>query len=397
LLSKIERYVLSGLLALTAATSLACGKAERGASRTAQDGVEIVENGAGTYAVKGEPKALTLREEFRIDLEDDSIAATGLTDIENLDVDSQGRIIIYRRFATSGNTVFVFDRRGRFERSFCPIGQGPGEVQNPRFMRLNGKDEIPVVSMGSRNVLFFDVEGTVLRAAALPALLFPLPHGFVPLANGDYVISHMRVKPETLEFHSYGVDIFGPDFTRRLELKSYPAPPQEEELKTVFVDFPLVAASRTALYLTTMASTREIEVFDLSGRLIRKILADYPAVDVPPGFREEILHSLPRDHPFWKNLVFPKAFPPFLSLFTDDRDRLYAVGYGQDQATGAGVCDVFSPDGVRILRTAFGYQRLQLGLPLRDVVIKNDRLYCVHEKPSGFPEVLVYSLHWTMD
>jgi hypothetical protein len=223
-----------------------------------------------------------------------------------------------------------------------------------------------------------------------------LPHGFLPIANGDYVISYLRVKPETLEFSSYGVGLFGPDFSKRLELKSYPVP-AEEELKTIFVDLPLVAASRASFFLTTMASIREIEVYDLSGRLIRKILADYPAVEVAPGFREEILHSLPPEHPFWRNLVFPKTFPSFLSLFTDDHDRLFAVGYGQDQATGAGVCDVFSPAGVRILRTALGHQRLQLGPPLRDVIIKNGRLYCVREKPSGFMEVLVFSLHWTMD
>lgn len=396
--SRIDPFLKSGLivLAVAVAMALACVKAERSASRTVQDGVENVENGAGIYAVQGEPKALTLHEEFRIDTEDDSVAAAGLTDIENLDVDSHGRIFIYRRYATSGNTVFVFDDRGRLERSFGPIGQGPREVQNPRFMRLNANDEIAVVSMGSGKVLFFDAAGRVIRSADLPPLLFPLPHGFVPLANGDYVISYLRVKPETLEFSSYGVGLFGPDFSKRLELKSYPVP-VEEELKTVFVDFPLVAASRTSFSLTTMASTREIEVYDLSGRLIRKVLADYPAVVVPPGFREQLLHSLPPEHPFWRNLVFPKSFPPFLSLFSDDRDRLYAVGYGQDQTTGAGVCDVFSPDGVRILRTALGYQRLQLGLPLRDVIIRNGRLYCVREKPSGFMEILVFSLHLTMD
>jgi hypothetical protein len=385
-----------GLLVIATAIFFACGRDHPGAMKTVEDGVEIVDNGSGTYAVSGEPKGLALREEFRIDLEEESIGAAGLTDIENLDVDSQGRIFIYRRYATSGNTVFEFDDRGRFERSFCAIGQGPGEVQNPRFMRLNTKDEIAVVSLGSRKVLFFDAEGTVLRTADLPALLFPLPHGFVPLASGDYVIAYLRVKPETFEFSSYGVGLFGPDFSKRLEMKSYPVP-VDEELKTVFVDFPLVAASRTSFFLTTMASTREIEVYDLSGRLIRRILADYPVVEVPPGFREEILHPLPPEHHFWRNLVFPKTFPPFLSLFADDQDRLYTVGYGQDQATGAGICDVFSPDGVRILRTALGYQRLQLGPPLRDVIIKNGRLYCVQEKPSGFPEVLVFSLHWTMD
>jgi hypothetical protein len=394
--SKIEAHLLLALLLLAAFLSPACGRGNRSVTRTISGGVEIVENGPGIYAVEGEPRALSLREEFRIDLEDESLGAAGLTDIDNLDVDSRGRMLIYKRRASSGNTVFKFDSRGRFERSFCPIGQGPGEVQNPRFMRLNAKDEIPVVGMGNRKVLFFDAEGTVLREAALPALLFPLPHGFVPLANGDYVISYLRVEPETLAFSSYGVGLFGPDFSRRLELKVYPVP-DEDELKTIFIDFPLVAASRSAFYLTSMASTREIEVYDLNGRLIRKILADYPAVEVPPGFREEILHSLPPEHPFWRNLVFPRTFPPFLSIFTDDHDRLYAVGYGQDQTTGAGVCDVFSPDGVRILRTALGYQRLQLGPPLRDVIIKNDRLYCVQEKPSGFTEVLVFSLHWTME
>jgi hypothetical protein len=387
---------LSGLLILIAAILTGCGGGDRSAGRTIQDGVEIVENGAGIYAVKGEPRALALREEFRIDTEEDAVAATGLTDIENLDVDARGRIVIYRRAATSGNTVFVFDGSGRFERSFCPIGQGPGEVQNPRFMRLNAKDQIPVVSMGSQKVLFFDGAGTVIRTTALPELLFPFPHGFCPLANGDYVIAYMRVKPETLEFSSCGIGLFGPDFSKRLELKVYPVP-NEDELKTLFIDFPVAAVSRTAIFLTSLAPTREIEVYDFSGRLIRKILADYPMVDVPPGFREEILHLLPPEHPFRRNLVFPKTFPPFLSLFTDDRDRLYAVGYGQDPATGAGVCDVFSPGGVRVLRTAIGYQRLQLGPPLRDVIIKNGRLYCVREKPSGFPEVLVYSLQWTAD
>ena len=385
-----------GAMLIVAAASFACGRAERRASRTIQDGVEVVENGPGIYAVKGEPRALGLREEFRIDTEDDPVAATGLTDIENLDVDSNGRIFIYRRYAASGNTVFEFDSLGRFERSFCSIGQGPGEVQNPRFMRLNAKDEIPVVSMGSRKVLFFDASGQVTRTATLPGLLSPFPHGFLPLANGDYVISYVRVEPETREFSSYGVGLFGPDFSRRLELKSYPVP-AEDKLKTVFIDFPLVAASRTAFFITSMASVREIEAYDLNGRPIRKILADYPAFAVPPGFRDEILHQLPPEHPFWRNLVFPKTFPPFLSLFADDHDRLYAVGYGQDHATGAGLCDVFSPEGVRILRTAIGYQRLQLGPPLRDVVIKNDRLYCVREKPSGFPEVLVFSLQWTID
>lgn len=387
--------ILAGLLLITATIAQGCRGRDQGPSRTISGGVEIVENGAGIYPVKGEPKALTLREEFRIDLEDDSVAATGLTDIENLDVDSQGRVFIYRRSAAPGNTVFVFDARGRFERSFGPIGQGPGEVQNPRFMRLTAKGEIPILCMGHR-VVFFDTEGRMVRTTAPPAPFFPVPHGFLPLANGDYLIAYLRVNPETFEYSEVGLGLFAPDLAKRLELRTYPAP-GENKLKTFFPDFPVVAASEKAIFLASTASTREIEVYDLSGRLIRKILADYPPVDVPPGFREKCLGSLPPEHPFWKNLDVPTTFPPFLSLFTDDLGRLYAVGYGKDPGTGANVCDVFSPDGVRILRTALGYQAFQIDrLPIVPVV-KNDRLYCVREKPGGYAEVLVCSLRWTAD
>lgn len=382
---------------LAAALQCACGRDKAGPIRTLKDGVETVENGAGIYPEKGEPRALSLGEEFRIDLEDDAVAATGLTDIDTLDVDTRGHIYLFKPIkpGATGNLVFKFDDRGRFMRSFGLLGQGPGEVQNPRFMRMTAKDEIPIACMG-RRVVFFDTEGRVIRTTALPAPFFPVPHGFLPLANRDYLITYSRVNPETLEYSEFGLGLFAPDLAKRLDLRTYPAP-GENEIKTFFPDFPVVAASETAIFLASMAPTREIAVYDLSGRLIRKILADYPPVDVPPGFRENFLGSFPPEHPFWKNLEVPRTFPPFLSLFTDDLGRLYAVGYGKDAVTGANVCDVFSPDGVRILRTALGHQALQINrLPIVPVA-RNGRLYCVREKPSGYAEVLVYSLHWTAD
>lgn len=394
--SKIEAHDLLAMLLLAATVSTACGRGDRGVIRTIKGGVEIVENGSGIHAVEGEPRALSLREEFRIDLEHESLGAAGLTDIDNLDVDSRGRIYVFRRAAASGNTVFEFDDRGRLVRSFARIGQGPGEVQHPQFGRITLQDEIPVVDLNGRKVLFFDAEGQVVRTVALPTIFFPLPHGFLPLANGDYVITYIRVKPETLEYSEYGVGLFGPDFTKRRDLRVYPVP-ASDKLQNIFADFPVVAASRTSVFLTSWASAREIEAYDPEGRLVRRILADYPAADVPTGFRDDLLGPLPSDHPYRRTLTLPRTFPPFQALCTDDSGRLYAIGFGKDPATGANVCDVFSTDGTRVLRTALGYRKLGLGYPPPDVVVKNDRLYCVREKPSGFAEALVFSLHWMME
>jgi hypothetical protein len=49
------------------------------------------------------------------------------------------------------------------------------------------------------------------------------------------------------------------------------------------------------------------------------------------------------------------------------------------------------------MRTGLGFQDLLRDLwemVPRDVVLKNNRFYCVHEKPSGFKEVVVYSMIW---
>jgi hypothetical protein len=393
---RTERCLLTGVSLIVVALSFACARAERRVIRTIKDGVETVENGAGIYAIKGEPRALTLREEFRIDLEDERLGAAGLTDLAGLDVDSRGDIFVFRRWATDGNIIFKFDSRGVFVRSFCPIGgQGPGEVENPRFMRLTLKDEIPIVSLGQLRVLYFDTEGRLVRQSIVPASFRPIPSLSIPLANGDILAAYFHEDPQTLKI-GFGVGVFTPDLTKRRDLRTYPVP-DSDDLRTIFVDTPVMAASDTAIFVTSMAFRRDIEVFDLDGRLVRRILADYPGVDVPSGFRGELLGSLRPDHPFWKNLAFPKSFPPFLSLFTDDRGRLYAAGYGKDPGTGASICDVFSRAGVRILRTALGHLKLQLNnLPIPPV-IKNNRLYCIREKPGDYPEVLVYSLHWTLN
>ena len=71
--------------------------------------------------------------------------------------------------------------------------------------------------------MFFDTEGKVVRTAILPGVFFPLSRrGFLPLANGDYLITYIRVKPDTLEYSEFGVGLFGPDFTKRLDLGHLP-------------------------------------------------------------------------------------------------------------------------------------------------------------------------------
>ena len=100
-------------------------------------------------------------------------------------------------------------------------------------------------------------------------------------------------------------------------------------------------------------------------------------------------------HAFVKEL---EKYPRFQALFADDSGRLFVAGTEKDPESGANICDVFSPEGVRLFRTALGYHNLLLSAflnePAFDVVIKQERCYCLREKADGFKEVVVYSMIW---
>jgi hypothetical protein len=119
-------------------------------------------------------------------------------------------------------------------------------------------------------------------------------------------------------------------------------------------------------------------------------------VKISPGSRAELFARAPQSHPV-RRLRIPNLFPPFLSLFSDDPGRLYIARFEIEMASGTNLCDVISVDGVWILRAGLGYNDLSRYLMeprSYDVVLKNDRCYCAREKPSGFKEIVVYSMNW---
>jgi hypothetical protein len=65
------------IILIIAVAFFCCSRGNRFPKRTVEDGVEIVQNGPEPYLVRGGKTSASLSEEFRIDLEDPSIAALG--------------------------------------------------------------------------------------------------------------------------------------------------------------------------------------------------------------------------------------------------------------------------------------------------------------------------------
>jgi hypothetical protein len=137
----------------------------------------------------------------------------------------------------------------------------------------------------------------------------------------------------------------------------------------------------------------EILVFDLEGKLLRKIRKQYKPVPVSEDYKKKTLEYYKDGMPdYAAKIFFPENWHPFQSFLADDEGRLLVMTYEPGGATGEFIFDVFDQDGVFISRL-----NLSVVAPSYDNIsarIRGNRLYTVQEKPSGFKQLAVYQMIW---
>jgi hypothetical protein len=386
---------------MVAALAVSCAHKDAGPQRVKENGVEVVVNGPAPIAISGQPRSLSLREELRIDLEDPALAEAGLADASIINVDSKGRIYLFRPVGpgAKGRVVFQFDDRGKLLKSFGTIGQGPGELMYPHFLRMTAGDEIPVLTGDTRKLAFLDSDGRLLRSSPVPSGHRYLLNRFVLLPNGNMLTQSLPLN-EQGQFSRLTLSIFDARWKKIRDIHDFTFPDRLEDTKNPFVSFPLIAVGVHAFWVNSAPSEKDIAAYDLDGNLIRLIRSSFPILPVPGEYKKELLDRVPnaRGYEPVRTLIgHVEKWPSFQALFADDRDRLFVEGFEKDAMSGDNFSDIFSPDGVRFSRIALGRHEILRAVfetqPF-DIVIKKDRCYCLREKADGFKEVVVYSMIW---
>jgi outer membrane protein assembly factor BamB len=374
------------------------GMAQEKIDRTLEDGVEVIDNHLKPYKIKGEPTALVLDKLFSIDTEQNEIAEVGLVDIETFDVDSDGNIYLIR-WRSDQNYIYKFDKTGRFLMSFLRLGQGPGEIEWGGTVLVKDNGEIMAKDPSKRKFLLYDRDGKFIREVQLPGNI-----GFdALLGNEKYLVSWQKQEPQDKlppdYYHNY-FGICGPDFKVIKELGGirWPNPDVSPQIKTLTYVF-VTAATKDSIFIGDAQKGYEICVYNLDGELIRKIRKEYKPLKVPNEIKKN--YEKPASHPvieeYRKKTVFPDRMPPFRYLFADDEGRLYVMTWEKSQNRKKYMYDIFNPQGVFICRTSLGNYYVQ-GSFKREyeslVIAREDRLYCLVEKESGFKELVVYRMTW---
>ena len=368
-----------------------CTPEQEKVERIIEDGVEVVVNHIEPYQIKREPSTFSLEEEFVVDLERDDLAEIGLTEIQDFAVDSAGNIY-FSDSHSKESQIFKFDASGNHLKSFCPKGQGPGELPSAPMMMFTEDNEL--VAYSGMKLLLFKSDGSLIREVKTNVRY---SSGATCLGNGNYLMGITRYPKEVSEKTSQIVMLYDSQFNKIKEL---------DRIET----FPLVAqrikgirhnivahVSLGKIFTGSQERDYEIYVYDLNGNLIRKIRKDY--IKVPPSeeYKERFLGMFKGNPELYKaakkKIYFPSSLPPFHYFLMDEKGRLYVMTYERGVGHGEYMFDIFNPEGIFVGRKSLKVsQNILTDLPNRK--IKNDHFYCIEEKESGFRQVVVYKMKW---
>jgi hypothetical protein len=369
---------------------VSCGSRETRVRKTVDErGVEVVLNGLEPIPLKGEPRSLSLEEEMTLDTEKDAVAGTGLADIGIFSVDSDGNIY-FAALKAGDNTILKFDRQGRHIASFGKKGQGPGEIQRINALFITDRNEVAVTNDGNNRLTIYNADGELLREV-------PLASGFIaaiPLANGHYFLWDRVPSDRPGVLLEFPMTLAGPDLKtiKTLDTGIIENPMDGEQLRGTY-HLQSWSVSKDMIFTGHQDRGYDIFVYDLAGQPIRKIRKEHAPVPIPDAHKKEFLRQF--ESPQFKDIIgkiyFPDAMPPFIGFTSDEKGRLYVMTYETGEQPGEFIFDIFNSDGVFILRKPIRVFQNFLGLFVK---VRNDRLYCVQEKESGYKEFKVYRMIW---
>jgi len=383
----------TAFLILVSIVFYSCATSSEAPDRIMENGTEVVLNRLEPYSIQGEPSAFTLHKEFAIDAEDDAIADLGLTDIGlHFDVDSEANIYL-TSYEYAEGMIFKFDSRGNFVRSFLRKGQGPGELEGRNYLTLfpsvDRNDNLAVSDFGNKMVIF-DGAGQMIEERRIDSSTVSIS----PLPNGNFLsfLSVMDGKSEFINQNPLCILDNQLDKVKELDKQMVPNPIVGKRLKGFYYILSW-SVSDSLIFTGFQERGYEISAYDFDGNLVRKIQKEWKPVPVPEEHKKKFMEdfSAPIFDDIRGKIYFPSAMPPFHSFFADDEGRLFVMTYEKGVKPGEFFFDIFDAEGVCTGRKSLKVLHDESGISAK---MKNGRFYCLHEKESGYKELVVSKVIW---
>jgi hypothetical protein len=368
-----------------------CRSGQQKIERATDEGVEVVLNHLEPYVIKGVPSRLILEKEFSIDTENEELARIGLTEMETFDVDSEGNIYIIR-WQSNSNYVFKFDSEGNFITSFLRRGQGPGELEWGGTVMIDHEGNVLTKDPSKPKFAIYGRDGRFIKEVLLKKPLEPI----APMGHGRYFCWQQIQEPEMLR-NFLGISDSTFEQFQEIYHKDTPNPFRSSEARVTISGRSLIfQAGKDSLYIGDTDRGYEIRVYNLEGKLQRKVRKEYKPVPVSEEFKQEFLARFPKDYPMRDRFEFAAVWPPIMSFVEDEEGRLFVGTFEKGLNPNENLFDIFSPEGVFIGRVSIACRNAQQEQYSLPSMFKGGRLYSINDKDSGYRELTVYRMRWEL-
>lgn len=265
--------------------------------------------------------------------------------------------------------VKVFDKKGIFFRAIGRKGVGPGELLNPNNIFITSRPEL-VVEDFIRNLTYYTPDGKYIRALSTVGI-FPI--GILLDSSGRIFALRNIQNPKK---PGKEIDLYDQNLNFLKTIVAVPERKPDPRLIEPFRPGIQWALLNDGSLVVSSREEYELDVFNVEGKLVRKIIRDYEPVRITDADVKQRVRKVPEG----RKLVVPKYFSAIRSLTTDDEGRIF-VGTYERPAEATFINDVFDSAGRYVVTAA---------LKGRPQVWKKHKLYAIEEDEEGFSVVKRY-------
>lgn len=297
--------------------------------------------------------------------------------INDIAVDDEERIYV---LDSKEAHIKIFDKTGKYIKTFGKKGQGPGEMSRPSSIEITPQNEIAVNDSSARKIHFFTLEGDFIRAISQADRAF-FSNPKVD-EDGNITASYMIMDEEV----TYVLKKFTPQLKDLLPIFS-----------TKVAKYPTIDPFFPQCYWDIMEGNKlvwgfadkyELHVLDSEGKLVKKIIKEYNPVKITEEEKEKVIEERfggsENIDPAIK-LTWNENHNAFMYLCIDDEGRIFVRTYEKAAGRDEFYYDVFDPDGKYLA---------QIPLKSRPYVIKKGMLCTIEEDKEGYQKVKKYKVTW---
>jgi hypothetical protein len=349
-----------------------------------ENGIPVVYNPKNPVPPAGGPTALTLKLDLTIgqEAEDPNYMFSQLRSIQ---VDEQENIYALDMKELK---VKVYDKNGKFVRSFGKKGQGPGEIDTPIRMEMTRDNCLVIDDMGNNKLIFYSLTGSLIKEIPTGKYWALIRFKF---DSKGCIFADTRSYEETKM--TAELKKFSPDFKPLSTLASF----EEKRIPRVMTEFsPTFALQMRSddKLIWSIAETEKYEftITDSNGKVVGRIIKDHDPVKITAAIKERLTKESLGDRglPPGYKYELPDQFPAFYYFGIDDQNRLFVCTYAHEEKDGDywPYYDVFDAEGRYIAKFCH---------PRREMVFtaKKNKIYCmIQESEEGIPLIKRYSMIW---